>query len=95
MCTDCPFRSDGHYLRPKRWPEIKNGILIGQPFHCHETVRGPRTEWVDDEDGNEEPVHGPHWQECRGALDYRRDILTTDPQAAERALRTILCEVVP
>jgi hypothetical protein len=93
MCADCPFRRDGCYLRPHRWEAIKNAVLIGQPFHCHETVHNPRTKWVEDDDGSEEPVQGPHWQECRGALDYRRDILSTNPEAAERALWVILVDL--
>src|SRR5471032_1968752 len=90
MCPHCPFRSDGDYLRPHRWEAIKNAVLIGQPFHCHETVHSPRTKWVDDEDGSEEPVPGSHWQECRGALDCRRATLAADQEAAERALRATL-----
>ena len=93
MRPHCPFRSDGDYLRRHRWEGIKNAVLIGQPFHCHETVHTPRTKWVEDDDGSEEPIQGAHWQECRGALDYRRDILTAYPQAAERVLRMTLCDL--
>jgi hypothetical protein len=88
---ELPLPIGRDYLRSHRWKTIKNAVLIGQPCHCHETVHSPRTDWVEDDDGSEEPVHGPHWQECRGALDYRRDILAADPEAAERALRTLLC----
>ena len=55
MGPHCPFRSEGNYLRPERWQGIKNAVLAGQPFHCHETVHSQRTEWLEDEDGSEEP----------------------------------------
>lgn len=93
MCPHCPFRSDGDYLRPDRWEGIKNAVLIGQPFHCHETVHSPRTRWIELEDGGDEPARGAHWQECRGALDYRRDTLTADPEAAARALQALLSDL--
>ena len=92
MCPHCPFRSDGDYLRPERWQGIKNAILIVQPFHCHQTVHSPRTEWRETEDGTDEPVRGAYWRECRSGLDYRTATLRDDPDASERALRAILSD---
>lgn len=62
-CTKCPFRSDVPvYLRRERRREIRDAMLDGSGFACHET-----TVPVETDDGDDMAVTADS-QQCAGAI---------------------------
>lgn len=82
MCDNCPFRPDDAAieLADGRLEEIKEGAVIGQPFHCHKTVYRE----------NLSQRRRSDWKECAGAISYRERVWRDDPDAVKRTLERLL-----
>lgn len=99
MCANCPFDNEAAVNRsfgPRRFDEIKRAVLAGHSFHCHKSVFNSVMDLVeseDEEDSWEMTRTGLHWKECRGALDYRTEMLRRDPEAADRAIMELFDQI--